>query len=141
MGKYQNSIDVKSRMIIPSKYRDVLGRHCVLTKGMDKCLFIYSLQEWESFMSKLAALPTTDINSRQFMRHFYANACDCEIDKQGRIIIPQDLREYAGIEKELITVGVMDKIEVWSKVEWDKAENNTELTPSEMAQKMVDYGI
>ena len=141
MGKVQNSIDVKSRMIIPSKYRDELGYRCILTKGMDKCLYIYSMQEWENFMKKLSALPTSDINSRQFMRHFYANANECEIDKQGRIVIPQNLREYAGIEKELITVGVLDKIEIWSKAEWDKAENGTELEPSEIAQRMTEYGI
>jgi MraZ protein len=141
MGKYQNSIDVKSRMIIPSKYRDVLGRACVLTKGMDKCLYIYSMQEWESFMKKLSALPTSDINSRQFMRHFYANANECEIDKQGRIVIPQNLREYAGIEKDLVTVGVLDKIEVWSKTEWDNTENGAGLEPDEIAQRMTEYGI
>jgi len=141
MGKVQNSIDVKSRMIVPSKYRDELGYRCVLTKGMDKCLYIYSMQEWENFMKKLSALPTSDINSRQFMRHFYANANECEIDKQGRIVIPQNLREYAEIEKDLVTVGVLDKIEIWSKTEWDKAENGTELEPGEIAQRMTEYGI
>jgi len=141
MGKHQNSIDAKSRMIIPSKFRDELGLRCVLTKGMDKCLYIYSMQDWAHFMERLAGLPTTDINSRQFMRHFYANANECEIDKQGRIMISQDLREYAGIEKELVTVGVMDKIEVWSKEEWNTAETGAELPPSEMAQRMTEYGI
>lgn len=141
MGKYQNSIDAKSRMIIPSKYRDELGYRCVLTKGMDKCLYIYAISEWELFMKKLSALPTSDLASRQFVRHFYANACECEIDKQGRIVIPQELREYAAIEKDLVTVGVMDKIEVWSKTEWDGAESNANLAPSEIAQKMAEYGI
>jgi len=128
-------------MIIPSKHRDELGYHCVLTKGMDKCLYIYSLTDWENFMKKLSTLPTSDLSSRQFMRHFYANACECEIDKQGRIVIPQDLREYANIEKELVTVGVLDKIEVWSKMEWENAENGTQPDPSQIAQKMAEYGI
>ena len=141
MGKYQNSIDIKGRMIIPSKYRDALGYRCVVTKGMDKCLYIYSIQEWENFMEKLSALPKSDINSRQFMRHFYANANECEIDKQGRIGIPQDLREYAKIEKDLVTVGVLDKIEIWSKDEWDNAENGTTLDPTEISQRMTEYGI
>ena len=141
MGKHQNSIDTKSRMIIPSKYRDKLGHLCILTKGMDKCLYIYSVQEWVRFMEKLSALPTSDINSRQFMRHFYANAGEHEIDRQGRIVIPQDLREYANIEKDLVTVGVLNKIEVWSKAEWDNAENGAEPDPSEVAQKMKEYGI
>ena len=141
MGTSQNSIDAKSRMIIPSKYRDELGYNCILTKGIDKCLYIYSIPEWEKFMERLSALPTTDINSRQFIRHFYANANDCEIDKQGRIVIPQVLREYAGIEKDLVTIGVRDKIEIWSKAEWDKAENGTQLEPGEIAQRMMEYGI
>ena len=128
-------------MIIPSKYRDELGYRCILTKGMDKCLYIYSMPEWENFKQKLSALPQSDQNSRQFVRNFYVNAIECEIDKQGRIVISQDLREYAGIEKELITVGVLDKIEVWSKSEWDNAENGTQPSPSEIAQKMMEYGI
>jgi len=141
MGKYQNSIDVKGRMIIPSKYRDVLGHRCVVTTGMDKCLYIYSIQEWEKFMEKLAALPVSDKDSREFMRHFYSNASECEIDKQGRIGIPQDLRDYAKMEKDLVTVGVLDKIEIWSKDEWDNAENGTTLDPAEISQRMTKYGI
>jgi len=138
-GTYQNSIDGKNRMIIPSKYRDELGHRCVLTKGLDgRCLYIFSLQDWEGFMKKLSELPALDINSRQLMRHFYAGASECDIDKQGRIIISQDLREYAGIEKDLVTIGFQDKIEVWSKAEW---ENIEKIEPSEIAQKLAAYGI
>ena len=118
MGKYLNSIDLKSRMIIPAKYREELGYRCVLTRGIDKCLYIYPTTEWERFMKKLSELPSSDANVRAFIRHFYANAVECEIDKQGRMIIPQELREYASIEKELVTIGILDKIEIWSKEEW-----------------------
>ena len=141
MGKYQNSIDLKSRMIVPAKYRDELGFRCVLTRGIDKCLYIYPMAEWDRFMSKLSALPTSDANVRAFIRHFYANAVEGEIDKQGRLIIPQELREYASIEKDLVTIGILDKIEIWSKEEWGKAENKTELEPADFAQKMAEYGI
>jgi len=138
-GTYNNSIDEKNRMIIPSKYRDGLGLRCVLTKGLDKgCLYIFPMQEWESFTDVLSELPAFDVNSRNLMRHFYANAAECDIDKQGRIIIPQDLREYANIEKDLVTVGFRNKIEVWSK----EALNSTEkIEPNEVAQKLFEIGI
>ncbi len=141
MGRYQNSIDIKSRMIVPSKYREELGYRCVLTRGIDRCLYLYPLPEWERFMEKLEKLPTSDANARAFVRHFYANAVDCDIDKQGRLIIPQDLREYAGIEKDLVTVGLINKIEVWSKEQWDISSEVTQLEPSEVSQKMSEYGI
>ena len=141
MGKDQNSIDAKNRMIIPAKHRNELGLTCVLTKGIDKCLYIYTMNSWTSFMEKLSKLPSSDPDARAFIRHFYSNAVECELDKQGRITIPQELREYAGIEKDLITVGVLDKIEVWSRSEWEKDENGTQLEPAVFAKKMVEYGI
>ena len=141
MGKYQNSIDAKNRMIVPSKYREELGYKCVLTKGIDKCLYIYPMSEWERFMTKLSALPSSDMNARAFVRHFYANAVECEVDRQGRLTIPQELRDYAGIDKELVTIGILDKIEVWSRAEWENAEDGPQLAPEDIAQKMAEYGI
>lgn len=141
MGKYQNSIDAKCRMIVPSKYRDELGYKCVLTKGIDKCLYIYPFAEWEKFKAKLEMLPSGDPNARRLVRHYFANAVECEIDKQGRMTLPQELREYACIEKELVTVGILNKIEVWSKTEWEKAEAEESLEPSDLAQKLENYGI
>ncbi|PWM67976.1 MAG: cell division/cell wall cluster transcriptional repressor MraZ [Eubacteriales Family XIII. Incertae Sedis bacterium] len=141
MGKYQNSIDAKNRMIVPSKYREELGYKCVLTKGIDKCLYIYPMSEWERFMTKLSALPSSDMNARAFVRHFYANAVECEVDRQGRLTIPQELRDYAGIDKELVTIGILDKIEIWSRAEWENAEDGPQLAPEDIAQKMAEYGI
>ena len=141
MGKYQNSIDAKNRMIVPSKYREELGYKCVLTKGIDKCLYIYPMSEWERFMTKLSALPSSDMNARAFVRHFYANAVECEVDRQGRLTIPQELRDYAGIDKELVTIGIMDKIEILSRAEWENAEDGPQLAPEDIAQKMAEYGI
>ena len=123
MGKYQNSIDAKYRMIIPSKFRDELGYRCILTLGKDKCLYIYPVAEWENVTKDLLVRPTSGSDDRQLVRRFFANANECEIDKQGRIVIPQELREYAGIEKELVTNGLSNIIEVWSKAEFDKIEN------------------
>ena len=137
MGKFQNSIDAKSRMIVPAKFREQLGYKCVLTMGIDRCLYIYPMAEWEKFMNKLSALPMSDANARAFIRHFYANAVESEIDKQGRITLPADLREYANIDKELVTIGNLDKLEE----EWDSKDNMTQLSPAEVSQKMVEYGI
>ena len=128
-------------MIVPAKYREELGFKFVLTRGIDKCLYIYPASEWDQFMKKLSELPSSNSDVRAFIRHFYTNAIETEIDRQGRIIIPQELREYANIEKDLVTVGLLNKIEIWSKEEWEKAENKTELASSDFAQKMAEYGI
>lgn len=141
MGKDYNSIDAKNRMIIPAKHRNELGLTCVLTKGIDLCLYIYTMKSWEDFMEKLSKLPSSDPDARAFIRHFYSNAVECEVDKNGRITLPQELREYAEIEKDLVTVGVLDKIEIWSRKQWDNEANSTQLPPSEFAKKMVEYGI
>ncbi len=141
MGNYKNSIDAKCRMIIPSKIREELGNSCVLTRGMDECLYIYPMDTWDSFRKKLSALPTADPGARRFVRHFYANAVECEIDKQGRITIPQELREYAHIEKDLVTVGLNDKVEIWSRDLWEDAEDSALMNPADFAKAMVQYGI
>lgn len=141
MGEYQNSIDAKGRMIVPSKFRDELGYKCVLTKGLDKCLYIYPMSEWETFKEKLAKLPVSDIQARKFVRYMYANAQECEIDKQGRISISPNLRAYAQIEKELVTVGLLDKVEIWSKQVYEADESGMNLDPSEFAAQMEAYGI
>jgi len=138
VGKYQNSIDAKNRMIIPSKYRDELGYSCVLTVGTDKCLYIYATADWENFAKKLLELSDFDETNRSLVRHYYANASTCEIDKQGRIMIPQELREFAGIEKDLVTLGVGNKIEVWSKT---VLESKGEIDPGKLAQERADRGV
>ena len=137
-GTYQNSIDAKNRMIVPLKFREELGDNCVLTKGIDKCLYIYATPAWEDFAGKLSALPTFDAKNRQLIRHFFSNACTCEFDNQGRIIIPQLLREYAAIEKDLLTMGFGNKIEIWSKTEMD---NTKETDFGELAQDMAERGV
>ncbi len=139
MGTYNNSIDAKNRMIVPSKHRDQLGGRCVLTKGMDKCLYIYSMNEWEKQMDKIEALPESDPKVRAFIRHFCANAVDCEFDKQGRIVIPAELKEYAGIDKDLVTMGAMRKIEVWSKEVWDAPDNENKMDSEEFAESLAQY--
>ena len=141
MGEYQNSIDAKGRMIIPAKFRDELGYKCVLTKGLDKCLYIYPMSEWEKLKDKLSTLPMSDPEARKFVRYMYGNAQECEIDKQGRISITPTLREYAEIEKELVTVGILDKVEIWSKQVYEGGDSGMDQEPGQFADQMKAYGI
>lgn len=139
MGTYYNSIDSKNRVIVPSKYRDKLGGRCVLTIGLDKCLNIYTLEDWEKQVEKISTFPESDQKVRAFKRIFFSKAMECEFDKQGRIGIPLELKEYASIEKELITMGAMNKIEIWSKEVWDAPENSGRIDIEEFASTLKEY--
>ena len=141
MGTFYNSIDSKNRMIVPSKHREQLDGRCVLTKALDKCLNIYSIEDWQNQMDKMSRLPESDPKVRGFIRHFCANAVECEFDKQGRIVIPATLKEYAGIEKELVTMGVMSRIEVWGKEVWESPENDNRMDAEEFAETLAHYNF
>lgn len=141
IGEYQHSIDSKGRLIIPSKFREGLGERFVLTKGLDGCLFVYSLSEWKTFEEKLAILPLTSKDARAFVRFFFAGASECEFDKQGRIVIPSNLREYAKITKDAVIIGVSNRIEVWSKDQWIDYNNDEDLSYDAIAEKMSFLGI
>lgn len=139
MGEYSHSIDTKGRLIIPSKFRELLGEEFVLTKGLDGCLSIYPMNEWKAFEEKLKALPLTNKNARTFSRFFVAGATMCELDKQGRILVPGTLREFAGLEKDVILTGNITRIEIWSKAKW--SENNSYDDMDSIAEGMQEMGI
>ena len=141
MGTSKNSIDEKNRVIVPSKLRAELGSRCILTKGLDRCLYIYTTSDWDKQMEKISRLPESDPKVRAFIRHFCANACECEFDKQGRIIIPQELKTYAGIEKELVTMGAMSKIEIWSREVWEAPDNDSKMEREEFSQALTEYNF
>lgn len=141
MGKYYNSIDAKNRMIVPSKHRDQLGGRCILTKGMDCCLYIYPLGEWERTVEKVSALPQTDRNVRKYIRDVFANAEECEIDKQGRILIPAELKKRVCIDKELVTMGAMSRIEIWSKEVWDDPDSYPCEEDDDFISQLTKYGF
>ena len=115
MGEYNHTIDTKGRLIVPSKFREALGDEFVVTKGLDGCLFVYDNKEWTVFEEKLKSLPLTNKDARQFVRFFLAGAASVEVDKQGRILIPSVLREFAELDKDVVLVGVASRIEIWSK--------------------------
>ena len=139
MGEYNHTIDAKGRLIIPAKFRELLGTEFVLTRGLDGCLFIYPVDEWKAFEQKLRALPLTNKNARTFSRFFVAGAAMCELDRQGRVLVPQTLREFAGLEKDVVLTGNLDRIEVWSKEKW--SENCDYHDTVEIAENMQDMGI
>lgn len=139
MGEYSHIIDAKGRLIVPSKFRELLGDEFVLTKGLDGCLSIYPMDEWKAFEEKLKALPLTNKNARTFSRFFVAGATACELDKQGRILVPATLREFAGLEKDVILTGNITRIEIWSKAKWSENSNYDDMDA--IAEGMQDMGI
>ncbi len=139
MGEYSHTIDSKGRLIIPSKFREELGENFVLTRGLDGCLSIYPAASWKAFEKKLAELPLTSKDARTFTRFFVSGATGCELDKQGRILVPGTLREYAGLEKDVILAGNLDRIEVWSKDRW--ADNNDYEDMDAIAKGLQDIGV
>ena len=149
VGKYQNSIDSKSRLIIPSKFLEELGGRCVVAQSLDKCLTISTLEEWEKFLGELNQLPRSNPEARMIRRYFNQSAAICDVDKQGRVTIPQELREYAGITKELVTIGNINNIEVWSKEHWEKdafaqaGENMSagDIDASAIAEKLEKFNF
>ena len=115
MGEYQHGLDSKNRMIVPAKLREGLGEKFVITKGLDGCLYAYPMDEWRILEEKLKSLPLTNKDARAFVRFFFSGACEIETDKQGRGLIPQNLKEYAAIEKEIVSIGALTKVEIWRK--------------------------
>lgn len=130
-GQYEHSIDAKGRMIIPAKFRKDLGSQFVLTKGMDGCLFAMSVEEFSKLMKTLKAFPLNSADARDYTRHFMANAFKCELDKQGRILVDPKLRKAANLEKEVVIVGVINRVEIWDKATWEEKEAGLDLAAIE----------
>ncbi len=141
IGEFNHNIDDKGRMSIPSRFRDELNGKFYVTKGIDDCLFVFSLDEWKIFEEKLSKLPLSKPGARAFVRLFYAGAIECILDKQGRINITSILREHASIEKEVSIIGVGNRIEIWSKNNWERYNNPDNLSYDDLAEQMEDLGI
>ncbi|MBE6049865.1 MAG: division/cell wall cluster transcriptional repressor MraZ [Clostridium sp.] len=140
IGEYQHTLDLKNRIIIPAKFREDLGNKFIITKGLDGCLYVYPLSEWEILQGKLKTLPLTNKDARFLVRFFFSGATEIEMDKQGRGVIPQNLKEYATIEKEIVSIGVLSRIEIWSKEKWIQY-NEADIDFESIAEKMNDLGI
>ena len=141
MGEYHHNIDEKSRLIIPAKFRSELGERFVITKGLDKCLFVYSETEWNKLMQKVSSLQFTKKNVRAFERTFIGGASLIEFDKQGRINITSPLVHYANIKKECVIIGVSERLEIWSKEEFESYMNDNEDNLEQITENIFDCDI
>ncbi len=139
MGEYNHSIDAKGRLIIPAKFRDQLGDEFIVTKGLDGCLFAFPKDEWQVFEEQLRKLPLTQKNARKFTRFFMGGAATCELDKQGRILLPQNLREFANLDKDVVLSGNLNRIEIWNKTAW--AENSAYDDMDDISEQMSSLGL
>lgn len=140
-GEYRHSLDSKNRVSIPSKFRDAAGDVLYVTRGLDRCLFIFSAKEWETFAARLTELPISNKDARKFARTFLSGASECILDKQGRILLPQYLKEYAGIEKDVYVNGAGARMEIWDAANWEGYTLSMTNDLDEIAEGMEGLGI
>ena len=141
IGQYSHSLDEKGRVAVPKKFRSDLELGGVVTKGLDQCLWIYTYDEWRNIATKLSSLPISQTHTRAFARLMLAGAMDITIDKQGRVIIPEYLRQYAGLQKKIIVAGLYDRLEVWDESRWAEYKEKTESEVDIMAEQLSELGI
>lgn len=139
MGEYENKLDAKGRMIVPAKFRQQLNERFIITRGLDKCLFGYTIEEWQTIEEKLKTLPMTKRDARKFTRMFFSGATEVELDKQGRINIPSTLRQYANLDKDCTVIGVSNRIEIWDRAAWNDFYDESEDNFEEIAEDLIDF--
>ena len=141
IGEYHHNIDEKGRLAVPVKFRNQLEKGAVVTRGLDNCLFLYPQKEWEKLADKLAKLPISKSNTRGFVRFMLAGAMDIEIDKQGRIVLPDYLRKFAGIKKKVVIAGSYSRLEIWEQEKWDKYKQGAEKESENMAETLGEMNV
>ena len=141
IGEYQHTIDEKGRLAIPIKFRTELAKGAVVTRGLDNCLFLYPQKDWEALANKLSQLPISKANTRAFARLMLAGAMDCEIDKQGRIVLPDYLRKYATMSKKVVIAGLYNRLEIWDEEAWNKYKAGTEKRGGDIAEALGELGV
>jgi len=141
IGQYHHALDEKKRLALPSRLRPEIGKRVVVTRGLDKCLFIYPLPIWEQIAEKLGALPVGKAETRQFLRVLLSGATEVELDGLGRVLIPDFLKTYAGLEKDAVVVGVYNRLEVWDVNEWNRYHAEAEKNQDQIAEKLGEVGV
>ena len=141
IGEYNHNLDNKGRIAVPVKFRDDLKKGAVVTKGLDGCLFLYTMSEWKILAEKLSKLPISQSNTRAFARLMLAGAMDVQVDKQGRIILPDYLRKYATLKKKVIINGLYNRLEIWDENNWEKYKEVTEKESGDIAEKLGELGV
>lgn len=140
-GEYSHTIDNKKRLSIPANFRTELGDKAVITKGLDNCLFLYPQSEWEEIAQELSNLPFAQSDARSLARFMLAGAMEVELDKVGRILIPDYLKEYASLEKKVVIAGLYDRIEIWDKEQWEEYKSKTEQKAGDIAERLKEFGV
>lgn len=141
IGEYSHSIDPKKRLAVPSKFRKDIGKLAVVTRGLDKCLFVYPLKIWQELAKKLGSLPVGESGTRSFIRLMLAGAVDVEVDKQGRILIPDYLKEYAELKREVTVAGLYNRLEIWDEKRWQQYKAQAEKNTDEIAEQLGKLGV
>jgi MraZ protein len=141
IGEYQHTIDEKGRLAIPVKFRKQLAKGAVVTRGLDNCLFVYEVSEWKKLAEKLAALPFSQADKRAVQRLLLAGAMDVDVDGQGRVVLPEYLRQYAKLGKETVIAGLYNRLEIWDKAVWEKYKSETEKNSNEIAERLGEVGV
>jgi MraZ protein len=141
IGEYSHNLDDKNRLAVPKKFRSDLSKGAVVTRGLDNCLFLYTKKEWEKLAEKLAALPFAQANTRAFARLMLAGAMDVDIDKQGRVMLPEYLRQYAGSGNSIVVAGLYNRLELWDETKWAEYKKKTESQSNEIAEQMANLGV
>jgi len=141
IGEYSHSIDPKKRLAVPIKFRSEIKNKVVITRGLDKCLFVYPMKVWEEIAGKLGTLPVGEATTRSFIRLMLSGAVDAEVDKQGRILIPDYLKNYAGLIKHVVITGVYNRLEIWDEIKWKNYRNTSEKNTDEIAEQLGKLGV
>ncbi len=140
-GEFQHTVDPKGRLIIPAAFRDELKSKFMITKGLEGCLFIFSMPRWDSLVDKIETLPLSNTKAREFTRFFFSSAALCELDSHSRILVPQELRNHAALEKDVTIVGVGNRVEVWNKDRWKQYMEGESLSPESLSDTFAMLGI
>ncbi|MDP3729844.1 MAG: division/cell wall cluster transcriptional repressor MraZ [bacterium] len=141
IGEYQHLIDDKGRLAVPAKFRTALKSGAVVTKGLDQCLFMFTKKEWTEIAKKISALPFSQANSRAFARHMLGGAMEVDLDVQGRILLPDYLRQYAGLHKQSIIAGLYNRLEIWNEERWKGYKQKTEASSDDISERLDGLGI
>ncbi|MDP3244946.1 MAG: division/cell wall cluster transcriptional repressor MraZ [bacterium] len=141
IGKYQNNMDAKKRVPIPAKFRDLLGKTVIITRGLEDCLFVYSMADWQEFADKLSKLPLSQESARSFARLMFSGAMEVELDDLGRVLIPEYLKSHAQLKKEAVIIGAGNRLEIWDKEKWEKYQMNETGDMSETVADLKEFGL
>ncbi len=141
IGEYKHTLDPKKRLSLPSKWRKELGKKLVITRGLDNCLFVYPLKEWQRISEKISQLPLGQADTRGFNRFFLSGAVEAEVDSVGRILVPDFLKDFAVLDSKVVLAGIHDRVEIWDEKKWDEYKRRIELQADALAEKLGEIGV